>query len=328
MHKIPNVAIGKVQRRHITRIFFPHLYQKDSSPAISGDTLAFIYDRCLRPALQDVIPEQMTHWPVTYAAAMSQNRGVNGRLHFHSVDVGHDVLQDFSAAFLARLDEKDELRDAYFGHELRGTKGASSHNPNSSRERASCLNDIMEFLDENAIDLAQWSMDVALEVHVPGHVTHFLVAAFRRLVETVLPNAESRRIDTLLRSQQHKVDLAASLKDLGGFRTSPGSKGKADGVSYINAYCTEKSAVYQLFEGGLYRRHTARELLPGNLAKLIKEVDEISATFAACADDDGLEGNARFEIRVPLKDALHKNRAFSQTTIDACIVAIPRDVWW
>jgi hypothetical protein len=88
-------------------------------------------------------------------------------------------------------------------------------------------------------------IDVALEVHVPGHVTHFLVAGFRHLVEKILPNAEPRKIDTLLRSQNHKVDLAASLKDLGGFRTVPGSKGEADKVSYINAYCTEKSAVYQ-----------------------------------------------------------------------------------
>jgi hypothetical protein len=263
-----------------------------------------------------------------YAAAMSQNRGANGRFHFHTVDVRHDVLQDFATAFLARLDERDELRDAFFVHELRGTKGASTHNPHSARERASSLNDIMEFLDEDAIDPAQWAIDIALEVNVPGHVTHFLVAAFRHVVEMVLPNAEPWKIDTLLRSQQHKVDLAASLKDLGGFRTAPGSKGAADGVSYINVYCTEKSAVYQLFEGGLYRWHTAHELLPRNLSKLLNEVEDISATFAACSHHDGLDGNARLEIRVSLQDALNKNRTFPQTTVDACIVAIPRDVWW
>jgi hypothetical protein len=328
LHKIPNVAIGKVQRRHITRIFFPHLYRVDASPAISGELLSFIYDKCLRPALQDVIPEELTHWPVTYAAAMNQNRGANGRLHFHSVDVRHEVLQDFATEFLACLDERPELRDAFFVHELRGMKGASSHNPNLSDERASSLNDITMFLDENAINPDEWQMDVALEVHVPGHVTHFLVSGFRDLVKKVLPSIPHHKVDALLRSQKHQVDLAASLKDLGGFRTVPGSKGKLDRVSYINAYCTEKSAIYQLFEGGLYRWHSAHELLPGKLPNLLKEVDQISTTFAACSQDDGLEGNARLEIRVPLKDALYKNRTFPQAMVEACIVAIPQDVWW
>jgi hypothetical protein len=167
-----------------------------------------------------------------------------------------------------------------------------------------------------------------MEVHVPGHVTHWATSGFRAMVEKVLPNAQPHQITALLRSQKHHVDLAVFLKDIGGFHTVTGSKGRADGVSYINAYCTEMTAIYQLFDGGLFRRHTARELLPGNLSKLMSEVEKIGEIFSACQQDNGLEGNARFEVRIPMQDALDKHYRLDQPLIDACVLAIPLDVWW
>jgi hypothetical protein len=131
LHKIPNVAVGKVQRRDITRIFFPCLYQSepDYSPAIPRDTLEFIYDKCLRLAVQEVIPEQLTHWPVSYRAAMLQMRGAQSQLHFQSVDIPQDALQEFALAFRDRLDQRADLCQSFFVHELRGTKGTTTHTP-------------------------------------------------------------------------------------------------------------------------------------------------------------------------------------------------------
>lgn len=259
----------------------------DYSPAISREILEFIYDKCLRLAVQEVIPEQLTHWPVSYHAAMLQMRGAQGQLHFQSVDIPQDVLQDFALAFCGQLNECAALRQSFFVHELRGTKGSTTHTPMLHSDRRNQLKHLMEFMDIDAVDTSWLLVDVDMEVDVPGHVTHWATSGIRAMVEKVLPNAQSHQITALLRSQKHHISLAASLKDIRGFRTVTGSKGHADGVSYINVYFTKKTAIYQLFDGGLFWRHTAQELLPGNLSKLMFEVERWVKFFQPVSETMG-----------------------------------------
>jgi hypothetical protein len=332
MHKIPNFGLGKVKLRHITRCFLPRLYNPGSSPAISQQTFRVIYDQCMRYAVLKVIPGQQSHWPVSYAAAMEQIRDSHGRFHFGSVDIGQEHLHQFAQVFLARLAEHPGLEDAFFVHELRGSKGVSTHDPRFQAEREACFDDIMAFMDERLMNPSDWQVDVALELRVPGHIAHFSVSGFHSILQHTLPSATAEQINALEKSPtRHRVDLAASLKDLGGFRTEPRSRGKRDGISYINVYCSEKSAAYQLFPGGLYRLHSTRELLPGKLGKLIQEVNTIGTVVQACSGSEtsaGLEGNARFEVRIPLLSSIHGHRRFPEDLIQRCIIAYPIALWW
>jgi hypothetical protein len=81
MHKIPNVPLGKVQQRHVVRIFFPRLYSTahlDDKVNMSQEDLALIYDCCLRPTLIEAVPEFLDRLPTSYAAAFTHSKTCRG----------------------------------------------------------------------------------------------------------------------------------------------------------------------------------------------------------------------------------------------------------
>jgi hypothetical protein len=328
MHQVPNIAIGKVEHRHITRLMIPHLYRPGSSPAVPRGIIEFVYDKGLRPTVEELLRGQLTNWPVSYAAALTQYRGGRGRLHFSTIDIPAYCLNDFATLFLEKLSLHNDLRDAYFLHELRGTKGSSTHDPETQFSRSAALNDLTKFLDEDSLEPDNWQIDVALNVHVDGHVTHFLTAGCEKMLAHVLPGLTPAQVTKVTRNKRHYIDLAASLGDLGGFRNEPGSRGKRDDVTYINAYCTEKTAIYQLHDNGIFRRRTGRDLFPGKLKPLLDDLLKIGNVFNQCSQEDGLDANARFEIRMTMSRCLDQHFTYPDRLVEQTIVAIPQAVWW
>ncbi|KAG1844989.1 hypothetical protein F4604DRAFT_1688899 [Suillus subluteus] len=111
MHKIPNVPLGKVQQRHVVRIFFPRLYstaQLDNDVHVSQEDLALIYNRCLRPTLIEVVPEFRDRLPTSYAAAFTHSKTCSGGLAFGSLDIPWDRLERVAEILLAKLGEQKE----------------------------------------------------------------------------------------------------------------------------------------------------------------------------------------------------------------------------
>lgn len=146
----------------------------------------------------------------------------------------------------------------------------------------------------------------------------------------LLLSASEELISDILKSPtQYHCDISAQLWELGGFRASPGSCGKVDQVSYINVYTTEKSATYQL-HNGIFRRRKPWHLFPSSISQLIKDKKCIGDTFCACAGDgtDGLEGNARMEIRVPLSlaDAVLVDLPYK--VVEAAVASFSCDTFW
>lgn len=142
-----------------------------------------------------------------------------------------------------------------------------------------------------------------MEVRQEGHVLQWLTKGHRRVLEFLLPSAPASNITAILHSKkQYCCDISAQLSDLGGFRVCPGSRGKADGVIYINTYTTDKSATYQLHDG-VFRRRKPWHLFPTGIDQLLTDLDVIGETFRLCGGSAGtvrLEGNVRMEIRIPL----------------------------
>lgn len=308
IHKIPNVALGKVERRHITRIFFPRLYEKGKCPAISAEILATIYDECLRPAILNVNPFDQSRWPITYSKAMDLYRDSKGMLHFGTLDVPANMLESFGKTLLGLLRKHEGLADAFFVHEIRGTKGASHHDPSSIEMRRAALDEIFDSFDRQLLKIEEWVVDIAMEVRHEGHVLQWLTKGHRRILEFLLPSASENKISDILHSKtQYNCDISAQLSDLGGFRALPGSRGKADGVIYINNYTTDKSATYQLHQG-VFRRRKPWHMFPTRIDQLLTDLKVIGETFRICGGSPGagLEGNAHMEIHTPLSLADQK----------------------
>ena len=324
------MALGKVERRHITRVFFPHLYEKGKSSAISTELRSHIYDKCLRQAAIEVNPLDQSRWPITYASAMELYRDDKGLFHFSTIDFPPRLLQPFAVRLLELFQMHEELKDAFFVHELRGTKGATQHDPKDVAQRRVALEDLFHAFDTSQFTASQWVVDVAREIRYKGHVLQWLTKSHRRVLEFLLPSAAEKISDVLNSSTQYHCDLSAQIGDIGGFRSQPGSRGAADRVAYINIYTTDKSATYQL-HNGLFRRRKPWHLFPDKIGTLVEDMAKMAETFRTCGGDqtvDGLEGNARLEVRVPLDLAEHTLVDIPDDLIQQSLVAFDCPTFW
>ncbi|KAG1893339.1 uncharacterized protein F5891DRAFT_985998 [Suillus fuscotomentosus] len=100
MHEIPNVPLGKVEQRHVVRIFSPRLYtaasEDPSRVGLSQEDLALIYDRCLRHTMIQYLPETRYRWPTSYNIALTHARTSTGSLAFDTVDIAWRVLEQLA----------------------------------------------------------------------------------------------------------------------------------------------------------------------------------------------------------------------------------------
>ncbi|KAG1851045.1 hypothetical protein DFJ58DRAFT_661761 [Suillus subalutaceus] len=174
LHRIPNMALGKVDRRHITRIFFPGLYCKGQNPAIPPETMTLIYEKCLRPAVVSLNPVDRSRWPITYSNAMDLARDQKGQFHFGTVDFPSNLLNQLGPKLREMFQMQDGLQDVFFVHELRGTKGASHHDPCDAGARRAALDTVFHFFDMSLVRPEDWVVDIGLEIQHEGHILQWL----------------------------------------------------------------------------------------------------------------------------------------------------------
>ncbi|KAG2063846.1 hypothetical protein BDR04DRAFT_1036956, partial [Suillus decipiens] len=262
---------------------------------------------------------------------MTLYRDQKGQFHFGTVDFPPNLLDQLGPKLLEMFQMQDGLQDAFFVHELRGTKGASHHDPCNAEARHTALNTVFHLFNMSLIKPENWVVDIGLEIQHEGHVLQWLTKGHRRLLQFLLPSSTEHQIDSILASQtQYHCDLSAQLEDLGGFRAHPGSRGKDDKVHYINAYTTDKCATYQLHDG-IFKRRQAWHLFPASIGKLIKDLERIAEIFCLCGSAPhvgGHEGNARLEIRVPFSLADQVLLQMPDSVIQDTLVSFDCKLFW
>jgi hypothetical protein len=321
-----------VEHRHITRIFFPRLYnQKDPQAKLSAEHLAQLYNECIRPAVLEVIPSQASHWPINYSSAFQQAKDTRGRLHLGSIAVPAVHLVRFCDALRAHLESIDSFKQSFFCHELRGLKGGTAHTEDKDgRNTEEAFDTFFDNIDMSRIDDDNWNVDVALEIHDPGRVVQWSRSAHSEMLKYILPKLDSSQINRLQQRNTFHLDHVAQLDDFAGFRCEPGLWGTQNGVNYINVYTTDKCPTYQLHTG-IWRRRTCKDLLPKTLDKLLEDLVKMSKTYKSCTGSQGelpQEGCARLEIRVPLALAQSALCNPPQEHLRRWVFSIPTNLWW
>ncbi|KAH8986187.1 hypothetical protein EDB86DRAFT_2832781 [Lactarius hatsudake] len=183
LNKIPNCALGTVGHRHITRIFFPALYNDATQPVLTSTQLAQLYDECIRPTVMQVIPAHASHWPVDYKSAMQQAKDTAG--HFH----------------------------------LGGLKGGTAHGE-EDRQPEEAFKAFFENVDMHRVDPNNWLVDVGLEVYDPGMVVQWSKFSHSAILKYILPALDSEDIQALQRRRTFHLDNVAQLDNFAGFRSS------------------------------------------------------------------------------------------------------------
>ncbi|KAH8069440.1 hypothetical protein BXZ70DRAFT_903076, partial [Cristinia sonorae] len=334
LHKIPNFGFSKVAGRHITRIFLPALISEGRTTdlRVPAKLLTDFYNKCLRPAVEAVLPESATHWPVDHANALALVRDNLGQMHFGSIDVPRDRLQEFEAALLNNMDTMPEFSESFFGHELRGTKNSSRHSHELRWDREEALEDYFDFLDLDRIHTADWKLDIGLEITHPGRALQWRTDARERILQFAMPSATPRQISDVSGSRgKTHVDLSAQVAALSGFRCNPGQTGDRDGVSYINVYTTDKEATYQLHKG-VFSRHRVSDALPAGLPKLVRASRKLCDVMLSCAGagetEQFQECAARFEVRMDFSKAVDGHWNITDDFLQHCLVSYQAPAWW
>ncbi|KAH9060400.1 hypothetical protein EDB83DRAFT_2224288, partial [Lactarius deliciosus] len=329
LNKIPNCALGSVGHRHITRIFFPALYNDATQPVLTSAQLAQLYDECIRPTVMQVIPAHASHWPVDYKSAMRQAKDTAGRFHLGSIAVPSTHLVHFCSALIWHLERIDAFNSAYFVHELRGLKGGTAHGE-EDRQPEEAFDAFFENVDMHRVDPNNWLVDVGLEVYDPGMVVQWSKFSHSAILKYILPSLNSEDIQALQRRRTFHLDNVAQLDDFAGFRCEPGQFGTRNGVEYINVYTTDKSPTYQLHTG-IWRRRYCENLFPKKLEKLLEDLLNMSATYKSCcgsSEQSAQEGCARLEIRVPMARAQDALRDPPRNLLKSWTISVSPNVWW
>ena len=340
LHLIPNICFAKDNMRQKTCIMFPRMYTGREARVLTAEEMRTMYDTCIRPAIHEVLPANISHWPLTYNAEWTRGTSTRGLHKFSTIDLPERAIAPIATALRNRLEQHPMFQQSFFYHEWRGIKGRTLHDPSDNDACDEALNCAWSGIDMDEMYIEEgeneWYVDVALEVHSPNLVLQWREDSHAALLHHVLPTAPWERVDNIPNTTAFNNDISALLYQLAGFRVEVPAVGRPDNVRYVNVYTTDKSATYQLHQGA-YSRHKPSDLLPNKITKLLKDVGLLAQLYYQCAgyredDEEGVcqEGAARLEIRVKvvpgeISDVL---RDIPRDLINTSIVGFNAYEWW
>ncbi|KAG2094387.1 uncharacterized protein F5147DRAFT_545259, partial [Suillus discolor] len=171
--------------------------------------------------------------------------------------------------------------------------------------------------------------DVALPIGLPGHVATWRESSYREILNFLAPDAGPDRIDRLMKKKSaFHADRHLQIKEFAGFRANTTTVARADGISYIQAYRTEKNVTYSL-SPGVFRQRGAKELLEKKTQeKMLLDLNIMSDVFFEFTGDEVVAGRdscAHLDIRVPLDKALNWLPTLPEDLVQRCV--INRTTW-
>ena len=286
--------------------------------------------------------EHIAHWPQSIENAYVQYRDVQGQFHFGTIDLSAHRVRAFGDHLLQRIRNLPWGRGAYYVHQLRGTKGSTSHDPLLPHAVADAVNGLFVGMDAQEIldDPTGWWCDVGIEARIAGHVLQWDRNAHIHVLRHALPGVGDAHLHRAIMSQKFQVDRTAQIKDMAGFRYACSSPIRdITRIAKVQAYTTEKAATYQLHKGDFSRRN-AQDYYPGTIDKTIARLIRIEDVYLRCSGESAeeqapldqplpqQEGSVRLEVRVALSQVPNTLLEFPVELIQQAVLAFKPAHFW
>jgi hypothetical protein len=297
---------------------------------VDSVTCGELYDNCLYPAvLAAVHGGEAGHWLPTYQAEMNRARAPTGRLQNSGKLIPAHNVEDFGDELLKAVRTQQWGGQAYFFIDVRGSRGATQHEWD---DRETKLDEYLQMIDLDLIDTSLFWLDIGTEIQCPGYVLWWRTDAHRSLIGTALTMSE-RSVGAMIRPRAvYANDMACHLEDVSGFRCKvPKMHRDRTGISYIQAYNTEKDAVYHVSEKGNSRVLSYDNVLLNKKFNIQEWYDQLSGIWKTSRRK--IDGHARWEMRLNLKKHLARDSqepyvAFGGNNLKEYLYAIERHDWW
>ena len=327
---IPHVVLGHAsERRSTIRLMIPglinwnNLRERSVPPKILGE----LYDDCVYPAAVEAVhPGEAGHWLSTYQAEMARARGPRGHLQSSGRLIPKDRVVQFGRKLLEHLHAKPWGKEAYYFHELRGTRGATQH---EWKDHSAKFKAFLSLLNLGLIDKRLWWIDVGTEIQCPGYVLWWRQDGHEGIIQEALNISKTTTSMIMKQKAVYHVDEACQLNDFAGFRMKvPGVHRQRSGVAYIQAYNTEKEAIYRVATDGNSVILPYKEVLLKPNFKIQSHTDRLANIWKSIRRK--ADGHARLELRINLAmyDPSKVYVILDQTTIPHQVCQISRHIWW
>jgi hypothetical protein len=317
--------------RNSIRVLFVDLYSDDRQKNyVSKEECAEFYEKGLRPALVDLLPDRAADLPATLQQEMFRARNHSGNIAFGSRMIPDYAVEQLADSLRYHLVNNDVAwgRNIMFLHEIRGVKNTSFHTPTPvAADQA-----LEKFLEDNAIQWlnvfaeANWYVDVGLEIASEDqNCLAWRSDAHSRIVRHLggLSFNQANRI-TKPGSSQYYRDLTSHMTGVSGFRIAPGTNGRGTyGLHYMQAYTTDKALTYRPDGTHAGKYLTVKQIVD---KKAEKYLDDLYKLYLNSAKDN--YSCARVEVRVPLTNASDVFTDVFMHSLERYLVLFPRQAWW
>jgi hypothetical protein len=332
-YQIPHVVLGQASERRSTiylmlpgLINWEHMTERNVSPTVCAE----LYDNCLYPAVIAAVHEgEAGHWLPTYKAEMNRARGPTGRLQNSGKLIPTYEVEAFGDALLNAVHQQQWGSQAYFFIEVRGSRGATQHEWN---ERETKLAEYLQMFDQSLIDPKEFWLDIGTEIQCPGYVLWWRTDAHRSIIGTALTISNRSVVGMIGQRNAYAIDVACHLEDVSGFRSRVTKQHRdRTGIAYMQAYNTEKEAIYHISEQGNSRVLSYDNVLLNKKFSIQKWHTQLSDIWKTSRRK--IDGHARWEIRVNLAKHLARESndpyvAFDDEALTEYLYAIERHDWW
>ena len=313
------------------RVFFPSLVSNGRAESLmTQEEQKVFYEAGLRPAIQELMPEEASEWPTSYASQLFVARRQNGAFSFGTKAVGQWNVPLLGEAIRRHLVQNgyDWGASLLFLLQVRGTKHGTSHGLLEDDAELALdyyFKDIS--IPINATENGKWWIDIGIELRSElGYCLQWRTDCHRRVYQFV-SGVDDERVIQVVRpgGSKYTRDMVAHLPSVSGCRVTPGPRGEgARCIKYLQLYTTDKALTYNP-EGRNHGKtmHTSQALGPvhptpfgESLFNVYTEAIEKSAS------------HARLEVRVPFEQALEVIRSFPYQLMQDSLLSFSKTVWW
>jgi len=330
MH-IPHLCFAAAkEHRSSTRIFFPALVDWDNFPTcyrLTERERAKIYEIMRKTVINTVGAGEAGHWRPTYEAEVARaSKGGSTAPEKSGQLIPGGKVAAFGRLLLQRIQKLPWGKGAYFFLEKRGTRGGVQHQQRYHEEK---LEEYLSCINQDLINKESFWIDVGHEIQAIDTVLWWRRDAHVKLLAEALGMEEdSPTVKSIIKSTSFYMDEACQLTQAAGFRVKLPRRIYNDlGITYIQAYCTEKAVTY--LPGHRTVQLDYKDLLKPGLKEIIRYF-EMLENILVPSQDGKVAGNARFEVRVSLSKVRPRLGyiALNNGQMSSTVYQISSDEWW
>jgi hypothetical protein len=325
--RVPNTVLARIDDRHHIRIFFPGLCSRQrQSSALTAEESSVLYNRGILPALREVAPTIIHHFPPTYRSETFRSTLRTGAQIQSTYPLNYGDVQPFSEALRRHMNRVEWGEDFVIGTEIKGIKNVSEHVPTANHAKNALYEVFRRFSNDGYnVEEGDWYVDVAVELLLKDKATVWRADSYRPIMMDLLEFSERETNSAVSNKWLFQLDLNQHLTQVAGFRaTCPKPTGPYE-VVYVQAYTTDKALTYQPEAENFGKTLRARHAMEGG-GEGPSYTNHLLDSYVEARDT--IDVAARLEVRVPLRHAAKVLLSVSREVYRQTALVFPRQLWW